>query len=87
MSTNSSQSNIQKLTLENIIAYVASMYGDKYSFEKAVYTSHFNKIIVTCRFHGDFQQNWKGLQRGRGCPECAFEHRRYSRQVEVSDNS
>jgi hypothetical protein len=46
--------------------------GKDYTYGKAVYTSYFKKLTITCAVHGDFEQTPAGHLGGHGCPKCAF---------------
>lgn len=49
------------------------VHGDKYSYDKVVYTKNSEKIIITCPIHGDFLQVPYGHLSGKGCPKCGDE--------------
>lgn len=56
---------------EEFIAKAREVHGDKYSYEKTVYTGCTKPLIVTCRLHGDFETTpHKHVSGGQGCPEC-----------------
>lgn len=61
----------KKLTQEEFIKRATSLFGDKYDFSKSVYTKACNKLIVTCKEHGDFEITPNHLFGNRGCPLCA----------------
>lgn len=49
------------------------IHGDTYSYEKVFYTKGHDKVIITCKIHGDFMQspsNHTHKTRPQGCPEC-----------------
>ena len=45
-------------------------HGDRYDYSKAVYTRCYDKVIITCAKHGDFEQTPKDHLNGAGCPSC-----------------
>lgn len=45
-------------------------HGDRYSYDRVVYVRSSDKIIITCKQHGDFEQTPGSHLRGRGCPSC-----------------
>lgn len=56
---------------EEFIAKAREVHGDKYSYEKTVYTGCTKPLIVTCHLHGDFETTpHKHVSGGQGCPEC-----------------
>lgn len=56
-------------TSEFILKAVA-IHGDKYLYERTVYTKAREKLIITCKKHGDFLITANGHLDGRGCIEC-----------------
>ena len=61
----------QKLTQSDYINECKKVHGDKYLYDKTIYTSKRENIIVTCRIHGNFEQNSYVHIDGHGCPICA----------------
>ena len=59
------------LTQYEVIEQIKLIHGEKYSFEKFVYTGSQNKSIVTCPVHGDFITKPNYLKKGHGCSGCA----------------
>ncbi len=56
---------------EEFIAKAREVHGDKYSYEKTVYTGCTKPLIVTCSLHGDFKITpHKHISGKQGCPEC-----------------
>jgi len=47
------------------------VHGEKYSYEKTVFTIQSNNIIVTCPIHGDFEIRASCHKQGQGCAACA----------------
>lgn len=57
------------------------VHGDKYDYSKTEYRGWARKVIITCPFHGDFEQRAGNHLNGRGCPKCgkeisAYKHRK-----------
>jgi hypothetical protein len=44
--------------------------GRGYTYTRTVYTGTFDKLIVTCPIHEDFEVTPNNHLRGRGCPDC-----------------
>lgn len=47
------------------------VHGDTYDYSHVVYSCVEEKVIIVCRWHGQFLQHIRGHLQGRGCPECA----------------
>jgi len=52
---------------------VKAVHGDKYNFDKSVYTGSQDEITVTCSKHGDFKSIPSRLLLGNGCYSCSSE--------------
>lgn len=61
----------KKKTTEQFIEEARNVHGDTYSYTNAVYTGADNKLIITCKEHGDFLQRAAGHTVGYGCKKCA----------------
>ena len=66
----------QKSNTEEFIEQAKVVHGEKYSYDKAVYTNAHTKLIITCPIHGDFEQIPTGHLGGKGCPECHSDSKR-----------
>lgn len=62
------QSNTKKF-----IDKCKKVHGDRYNYDKVVYTKSIDKVIITCCFHGDFLQTPAAHLSNRGCPKCKSE--------------
>ena len=63
--------NGRKKSSEQWIAEAKAIYPEgKYSFEKTNYVHARDKVIVTCKKHGDFLTLPRDFLRGHGCPKC-----------------
>lgn len=58
------------LTNEEFIDRLKKINGDKCTYEKTVYKTTHEPVIVTCKEHGDFKNLPSNLLRGQGCPIC-----------------
>lgn len=45
-------------------------HGDSYSYAKTDYIYGGEKVIITCKIHGDFEQTPNAHLSGQGCPKC-----------------
>lgn len=60
----------KRLTTQEFVAKAKLIHGDKYQYDKSVYTNNNVEIIITCPIHGDFKQRPRMHMSGCGCPEC-----------------
>jgi hypothetical protein len=61
----------RRLTTEEFIARGLTRFNGKYSYEKTVYRTAYEKVIVTCPEHGDFSTLPSNHTAGHECPRCA----------------
>ncbi len=61
-----------KKDTNTFIKEAKEIHGDKYNYDKVVYTTNKNKVIITCSIHGDFEQVAKSHILGFGCKKCGL---------------
>jgi hypothetical protein len=62
---------------EDFILKAKAIWGETFSYEKVDYLSSKDKIIVTCKTHGDWITTPNRILSGHGCPKCkAINHRK-----------
>ena len=69
--------NARTKTTEEFIAEAVSAHGNKYIYDKVIYTGSNKKITIICPIHGEFEMianNHTSLK--QGCPNCAKERRK-----------
>ena len=49
-------------------------HGDRYDYSKTVYVRRYDRVTVTCKEHGDFEQVAAEHARGNGCSKCSGKH-------------
>ena len=68
--------NIKSERLSNTLEFVnraTLIHNNKYSYSKANYTGAFKKIIIICKFHGNFLQSpTNHIHNKHGCPKCGY---------------
>lgn len=63
----------EKLNQEVVIRNFIKIHGNKYSYDKFVFTKSVEKSVVTCKDHGDFEVSYSNHAHKvnpRGCPTC-----------------
>lgn len=76
---------MRRKTTEDFIIKSKSVHGDLYSYEKTKYTKSRDRVVVTCRRHGDFNQIASMHASGHGCPLCGFELTAAKRSIDFSE--
>ena len=62
--------NNKPIGTEEFIRRAKEVWGDRYTYEKTIYTTNKAKVIITCKEHGDWPANAYDFLHGHGCPEC-----------------
>ncbi len=58
-------------TTEEFIKLAKEVHGNNYSYPKTIYNKSHDKITITCKIHGDFDQMPYQHLQGNGCPRCS----------------
>ena len=53
---------------DSFIEKARAIHGDKYDYSKTVYAHSQERVIITCKEHGAFEQTPNDHLKGRGCP-------------------
>jgi len=56
------------------------IHGDKYNYQLVNYVGNRIKVTIICPIHGEFTQSPHEHLSGKGCINCGFNVRRYSKQ-------
>lgn len=70
-----------KSTTSKFIAKAKAKWGDKFDYDKVVYKGAHDKIIITCKLHGDYRQSANNHLIGRNCPKCGKISRKATRII------
>ncbi len=60
----------KKLNTIEFIKKAIEKHGLKYTYDKTNYVTTNEKVIITCKIHGDFEQTPHSHLKSRGCFEC-----------------
>jgi hypothetical protein len=69
-----SMKNKQSSSIEEFIKKAKKVHEDKYDYTKSIYINAKTPIIITCKTHGDFDQQPHVHLKGHGCPKCAIKN-------------
>jgi len=58
------------LTTDDFTNKSIEIHGNKYDYSKVKYEKNREKVIITCKKHGDFTQTPHSHLKGQGCPIC-----------------
>lgn len=58
-------------TTEKFAEEATAVHGGKYDYSKTKYTKSSDKVLITCKQHGDFTSIAHNHLRGSGCASCA----------------
>ena len=58
------------MSQEQFIKRATEKHNNKYDYSKSSYVRNSDKILITCKKHGDFYQTANLHLRGYGCPTC-----------------
>lgn len=61
----------KKLTITEFVTRAHEIHDYQYSYDKTILTRAHDKIMITCKRHGDFAQSANSHLSGSGCPVCA----------------
>lgn len=64
-------SRTKKSTTEEFIEKANYVHNGFFSYDKTVYTTSGNKVIVTCPYHGDFEVKANNHLNGCNCKKCS----------------
>jgi len=64
-------SSSRKLDISEVIRLFRSTHGNKFDYDRVVYTGYSENVIIICPTHGEFEQTPDNHIHGEGCPKCA----------------
>lgn len=69
----------RRLTTEDFIEKADKVHNNLYLYTKSEVKGNKNKVIITCKKHGDFEQSPNSHLKGRGCRKCYLENNGYNK--------
>ena len=73
----------KKFTTEEFIERSQNIHGNTYTYPEVAYTGVHNKVIITCKEHGEFLQTPGNHLSGKGCPTCGRRNRRDKKKLSL----
>ena len=72
-------------TFEEFVKDARKVHGDKYNYDKTVYKTAHDKVIITCPDHGDFEQKASNhTNSADGCKKCWDSRRSGTNEMWIS---
>lgn len=68
------------------ITLLFPLYKDNFIWESLTKIPKKDKLKITCKKHGDFEQWTTSLKRGIGCPECVKEKEKARKKIQATNN-
>lgn len=73
--------NLFVKSTEQFIADAKKIHGDTYDYSKSEYIRSHDKLIITCKKHGDFLQKPYSHLHGHGCPKCLYAKHKLEKEI------
>lgn len=72
----------KRYKIEDLIHMAKKVHGNKYLYNKFIYTGIMEHGIISCKIHGDFLQTFNDhIHNKAGCPKCARENKKIKKSV------
>ena len=71
----------QTRSQDGFISEAKNTHGDRFEYSKSVYVSSHEKLVITCKKHGDFLQSPASHLQGIGCAKCGFDLTAWNRSA------
>ena len=73
------RSRLQRKPVEKFIEEAKKIHGDLYEYHKVEYVNSKTKVCIVCKIHGDFWQNPSNHLKGKGCPYCSGNAKKWNK--------
>lgn len=60
----------KKVTTKSFVLAARKAHGHRYDYSRTEYKAARQKVVITCRIHGDYTQTPNAHLRGQNCPQC-----------------
>ena len=75
-----------KLSTEDFIRNARKVHGSEYDYSKVIYTRSTDKVLIICPKHGEFRQTASSHLAGTGCPKCATEKCKLTKEQFINNS-
>ena len=75
------RSRLQRKTLEVFVEEAKKVHGKLYEYHKVEYVNTNSKVCIVCKIHGDFWQTPTNHLKGKGCPYCSGNAKKWNKET------
>ena len=75
------RSRLQRKPVEKFIEEAKKIHGDLYEYHKVEYVNSKTKVCIVCKIHGDFWQTPSNHIKGKGCPYCSGNAKKWNKET------
>ena len=76
----------KKITKQEFIEKSNKIHKHNYNYDKVIYVNKIEKVIITCKSHGDFLQIPSNHLKGHGCMECSGKTQKNTQRFIIEAN-
>ena len=75
------RSRLQRKPVKVFIEEAKRVHGDLYEYHKVEYKNTNTKVCIVCKIHGDFWQTPSNHLKGKGCPYCSGNAKKWNKET------
>ena len=75
------RSRLQRKPVEKFIEDAKKVHGELYEYHKVEYINTKTDVCIVCKIHGDFWQTPSNHLKGKGCPYCSGNAKKWNRET------
>ena len=75
------RSRLQRKPVEKFIEEAIKVHGGLYEYHKVEYINGRTKVCIVCPIHGDFWQSPTNHLKGKGCPYCSGNAKKWNKET------
>ena len=72
---------LQRKPIEKFIEEANKVHGGLYEYHKVEYVNTKTKVCIVCKIHGDFWQTPTNHLKGKGCPYCSGNAKKWNKET------
>lgn len=75
------RSRLLRKPVQVFIEEAKKVHGDLYEYHKVEYVNTNSKVCIICKIHGDFWQTPSNHLKGKGCPYCSGNAKKWNKET------